>query len=241
MVRSEIGAHHNSRYFDEKVGFRSKSPRPVPEHGDGAAVAAVRRDSQIRRADHEILMDHGVVHAERAHLLERAVRVVADGVDKAHAEREVAAGIFVKQGVVKQDACLVDGAVIRHERALAEVGRAFVHGDELLQQGLIRARVRLDGAAVLEADGKASSVNMATLSYKTWQQEGAFLILSGKSVGNHQVLPFSDTLHIEKLTQDSLILKKGELILRYAKEDTISQKKLNENIPASLIAPAKKH
>lgn len=94
---------------------------------------------------------------------------------------------------------------------------------------------------VLEADGKASSVNMATLSYKAWQQEGAFLILSGKSVGNHQVLPFSDTLHIEKLTQDSLILKKGELILRYAKEDTISQKKLNENIPASLIAPAKKH
>lgn len=61
---------------------------------------------------------------------------------------------------------------------------------------------------VLEADGKASSVNMATLSYKAWQQEGAFLILSGKSVGNHQVLPFSDTLHIEKLTQDSLILKK---------------------------------
>ena len=79
-----------------------------------------------------------------------------------------------------------------------------------------------------------------SLSYKAWQQEGAFLILSGKSVGNHQVLPFSDTLHIEKLTQDSLILKKGELILRYAKEDTISQKKLNENIPASLIAPAKK-
>ena len=94
---------------------------------------------------------------------------------------------------------------------------------------------------VLEADGKASSVNMATLSYKTWQQEGAFLILSGKNVGNHQVLHFSETLHIEKLTQDSLILKKGELILRYAKEDTISQKKLNENIPASLIAPAKKH
>ena len=59
---------------------------------------------------------------------------------------------------------------------------------------------------VLEADGKASSVNMATLSYKAWQQEGAFLILSGKSVGNHQVLPFSDTLHIEKLTQDSLKL-----------------------------------
>lgn len=64
---------------------------------------------------------------------------------------------------------------------------------------------------VLEADGKASSVNMATLSYKAWQQEGAFLILSGKSVGNHQVLPFSDTLHIEKLTQDSLILKKESL------------------------------
>ena len=66
----------------------------------------------------------------------------------------MAAGVFIKQRIVKQDARLVDGAVIRHERALAKVGRAFVHGDELLQQGLVRARVRLDGAAVLEADGE---------------------------------------------------------------------------------------
>ena len=66
----------------------------------------------------------------------------------------MAAGIFIKQRVVKQDARLVDGAVIRHERAFAEVGGAFVHGDELLQQSLVRARVRLDGAAVLEADGE---------------------------------------------------------------------------------------
>lgn len=138
----------------KKWDFGQKSPCPVPEHGDGAAVAAVRRNGQIRRADHEILVDHGVVHAERAHLLERAVRVVADGIDEAHAEREVAAGVFIKQRIVKQDARLVDGAVIRHERALAKVGRAFVHGDELLQQGLVRARVRLDGAAVLEADGE---------------------------------------------------------------------------------------
>ena len=69
---------------------------------------------------------------------------------------------------------------------------------------------------VLEAGGKASSVNMATLQYETWQHHGKSLILSGKSMGNHQVIEFSDTLIIEKLTSDSLILKKGQLTLRYS-------------------------
>ena len=69
---------------------------------------------------------------------------------------------------------------------------------------------------VLEAGGKASSVNMATLQYETWQHHGKSLILSGKSMGNHQVIEFSDTLIIEKMTSDSLILKKGQLTLRYS-------------------------
>ena len=43
------------------------------------------------------------------------------------------------------------------------------------------------------------------------------MLLSGTSIGNHQNISFTDTLTIEKLTQDSLTLKRGELLLRYAK------------------------
>lgn len=85
----------------------------------------------------------------------------------------------------------------------------------------------------LEADGKASPVNTATLFYETWKQEGACLILSGKSVGNRQTIPFSDTLGIERLTQDSLVLKKGMLVLRYARET-------GEQWKTAPITPAKK-
>lgn len=71
----------------------------------------------------------------------------------------------------------------------------------------------------MEVGGKASSINMATLRYETWKREGDRLILTGKSVGNRQTLPFVDTLVIEKLTQDSLILKKGTFVVRYSKQD----------------------
>ena len=65
----------------------------------------------------------------------------------------------------------------------------------------------------LESGGKATSVNMATLRYEHWVQKGRDLILSGQSIGNHQTLPFADTLTVEKLTADSLVLKKGKLTL----------------------------
>ena len=71
---------------------------------------------------------------------------------------------------------------------------------------------------VLENEGKASSVNMATLQYETWQRNGSTLILCGKSIGNGQTISFADTLTIEKLTPDSLTLKKGDLMLSYAKK-----------------------
>ena len=36
----------------------------------------------------------------------------------------------------------------------------------------------------IEKGGKASSINMATLQYETWEQDGNLLILTGKSIGN---------------------------------------------------------
>ncbi len=72
---------------------------------------------------------------------------------------------------------------------------------------------------VLEENGKASSVNMYTLQYEAWEQQDDRLILSGKSVGNHQTIPFQDTLIIERLTPDSLIARKGNLTLSYVREE----------------------
>jgi hypothetical protein len=69
----------------------------------------------------------------------------------------------------------------------------------------------------LEADGKASSINMQTLLYETWEQQGMELILTGKSIGNGQTISFSDTLDIGELSSDSLVLKKGNFELRYSR------------------------
>ena len=71
---------------------------------------------------------------------------------------------------------------------------------------------------------------MATLQYKSWTQEDNRLILSGESIGNHQTISFSDTLKIFKLSEDSLILKKGDLVKTYTRPKSI--------IPATPIQPA---
>lgn len=69
----------------------------------------------------------------------------------------------------------------------------------------------------LQAGGKAESIGMATLQYESWAREGDRLILKGKSIGNHQTLDFSDTLSVEKLTADSLVLKRGALSMSYGR------------------------
>ena len=88
----------------------------------------------------------------------------------------------------------------------------------------------------LEEGGKASSVNMATLQYESWKQEGDKLILSGKSIGNGVTIPFSDTLEIAGLTQDSLFLKRGTLVMRYVRNDGQG----GRSVPMAELTPAKK-
>ncbi|MGM9688189.1 MAG: lipocalin family protein [Alloprevotella sp.] len=58
--------------------------------------------------------------------------------------------------------------------------------------------------------GKAESVNMATLLYEHWTQQGDTLCLSGKSIGNQQTIDFTDTLLVKRLTADTLVLQRGE-------------------------------
>lgn len=70
----------------------------------------------------------------------------------------------------------------------------------------------------MEEGGVASSVNMATLVYESWKQEGTKLILTGKSIGNGQTIEFADTMDIKRVTADSLILDNQGMEIRYAKQ-----------------------
>lgn len=69
----------------------------------------------------------------------------------------------------------------------------------------------------LYADGKASSINMATLQYELWEQKGDQLILSGKSIGNRQTVEFSDTFQIQNLTKEGLTLLRGTWTSSYVR------------------------
>lgn len=90
---------------------------------------------------------------------------------------------------------------------------------------------------ILEGGGKASSINMATLQYNTWKKEGDKLILSGQSLGNRQTIPFSDTLIIEELTTDRLIVKQRDLSRAFVRS---SEELMKDTIAASALTPAKK-
>lgn len=70
----------------------------------------------------------------------------------------------------------------------------------------------------MEEGGSASSVNMATLVYESWKQEGNQLILTGKSIGNGQTIEFTDTMAIKKLTADSLVLDNQGIEISYSKK-----------------------
>ncbi|MGN0033069.1 MAG: lipocalin family protein [Candidatus Limimorpha sp.] len=70
----------------------------------------------------------------------------------------------------------------------------------------------------LEKGGKASSINMATLLYDSWERNGDILILSGKSIGNKVSSTFIDTLTIQELTKDKLVLNDGETTITYIRK-----------------------
>lgn len=109
--------------------FRRPS-RPSAEDSDALAGGSDARYGKILRAYHEVLMHHGVVDAHGAQFFEAVVFIVPDVAGIAAAESQVAGGVLVKERVVEEYAALSYRARVWHERALAEHGRALVHGDE---------------------------------------------------------------------------------------------------------------
>lgn len=71
----------------------------------------------------------------------------------------------------------------------------------------------------LYEDGKAESVGMATLQYKSWEiTPEKKIILNGLSIGNHQTIEFSDTLNIISVSGDMLTLDKfGKYRIQYTR------------------------
>ena len=74
----------------------------------------------------------------------------------------------------------------------------------------------------LKDDGLASSINMATLVYEKWEtiklDNTDVLVLQGKSIGNGQTLSFSDTLKIDKISENSLTLTQDSYTRTYTKK-----------------------
>ena len=58
----------------------------------------------------------------------------------------------------------------------------------------------------LEENGEASSINMHTLVYKEWEQQGRQRQMCIRDSGNGIEIEGVDTLKIDKLTPDSLVL-----------------------------------
>lgn len=71
----------------------------------------------------------------------------------------------------------------------------------------------------LQPKGQASSINMSTLLYKEWQVKNDSLVLDGESIGNGQNIAFTETFFIERLTPDTLILRREQLYLVYTRDE----------------------
>lgn len=72
-----------------------------------------------------------------------------------------------------------------------------------------------EGISIM-ADGKAASINRATLVYESWEQNGDTLFVSGKSIGNGSTGEMTDTLLVQG---DSLAhTSGGKVLFKYSKK-----------------------
>ena len=88
-----------------------------------------------------------------------------------------------------------------------ELGSPYVQGFEL--------------KADLFSKPKARSIGSQTLQYDSWELKGDELVLRGKSIGNHSSFDFQQRYQLLELDDDEMILRRGELVLKYAKVKTV--------------------
>ena len=64
----------------------------------------------------------------------------------------MAGGILIDQRIIEQNAAAIDGAVPRDQCAFAQIGTAFIHANQLIQQLRICLSVPLHSLALMETD-----------------------------------------------------------------------------------------
>lgn len=105
--------------------------------------------------------------------------------------------------------------------AFALFGSGCCCGDKQLAGTWVQPVPGMPGqvqGVTLEEGGKASSVNMATLVYETWNKKGDTLTLTGKSIGNGQTIDFTSEMTIENVNGDELVLSSGEETVRFTRQ-----------------------
>ena len=70
---------------------------------------------------------------------------------------------------------------------------------------------------VLFEDGSAEGINMVFVQYKAWKQIDNKLVISGENTGSRPG-SFSDTLVIEKVTEDELVLSQADYLMTYKRK-----------------------
>lgn len=103
---------------------------------------------------------------------------------------------------------------VNEEKSISTNTEALLVGDWVEPNPIEEGNVQ--GIKLLE-DGKAKSINMATLIYSKWWINDGQLVLVAQSLGNRVVGTDSMAFDIVKIDRDSLILRKKNFIVRYKK------------------------
>lgn len=77
----------------------------------------------------------------------------------------------------------------------------------------------------LKSDGSAESINMSTLQYQKWRIFNGKLVLYMRSIGNRESFNTSDTVGINLLSDDSLIINRAGNIDKYSVKAAKKSKK----------------
>ena len=96
---------------------------------------------------------------------------------EAHTQCAVAAGILIKQCLIKQESALIHGAFFGHQGHLAQHGCAFIHMNHLFQQLLPLSGLAGNSPSVLKGDGKV--LNQLAVPGQRFHRDQRSLALSG--------------------------------------------------------------
>ena len=99
-------------------------------------------------------MDHRIVDAQLTALIQRFIVMIPNGIREAGTKSQVAGSIFIKQGVIEQQAALANRTLLRNQCALAQIGCALVHGDHGVQQLLTLFCLGFHSLTALKAEGE---------------------------------------------------------------------------------------